>query len=120
VVLTSGIISTVPVPLGTLSNPTGVAVDGDGNLLVTDVDTLVDDGGGGFVPSNTTKILKVNPSTGDTITVAGTGVAGFTDNVAATTALLNFPSGVAPSGQDFYIADFLNHRVRKIGLPPLP
>ena len=101
----TGIISTVT---STLSGPTGVAVDGDGNLLVAD--------------SGSNRILKVNPSTGGIITVAGTGVAGFTDdsagNVAATAAMLRAPSGVAPSGPDIYIADYLNHRVRKVGLAP--
>jgi VCBS repeat-containing protein len=53
-------------------------------------------------------------SVADITTVAGTGVAGFLgDGGAATSARLNFPTGVAVGGS-FYIADRNNHRVRRV------
>ncbi len=50
-------------------------------------------------------------------TLAGNGVAGFAgDGGPASGAMLNSPAGMAltPSGASLYIADQLNHRVRKI------
>jgi sugar lactone lactonase YvrE len=49
-------------------------------------------------------------------TIAGTGTAGFhEDGVAAGTAPLNYPRGVAVDSNDtVYIADTDNHRIRKI------
>lgn len=54
-------------------------------------------------------------TTGDSIsTIAGSGVRGFAgDGGAATSALLNEPTGVAVSGSTPYIADSQNHRVRR-------
>ncbi len=50
-------------------------------------------------------------------TIAGTGVAGFNgDEIPATQAQLNRPIGIAigPDGS-LYIADSLNHRIRRVG-----
>ena len=49
-------------------------------------------------------------------TVAGTGTFGYTgDNIAATSAKLNSPFGVAvDSAGNLYIADTGNHRIRKV------
>ena len=49
---------------------------------------------------------------------AGTGEVGDTDNIDATLARLNSPRGLAidPSGDNLYIADLFNHRVRKVNL----
>lgn len=51
-------------------------------------------------------------------TIAGTGVQGYNgDNVAATIAQLNSPAYVSPDNSgNIYIADLLNHRVRKIDM----
>ena len=50
-------------------------------------------------------------------TIAGTGVAGYTDGVG-TAAAFNQPSGLALSADNsiLYIADLANHRVRKLEL----
>ena len=91
-----------------LYNPTGVALDGAGNLYIADTDGQ--------------RIRKVDAA-GVITTVAGIGptTAGFTtpgfsgDGGAAVAAQLNYPSGVAPDGAgNLYIADTRNHRIRKV------
>jgi len=46
-------------------------------------------------------------------TLAGTGQPGFKDGVAATAQLYN-PRGLAVSGNDLFVGDFTNHRIRRI------
>ncbi len=84
-----------------LNSPSGVAVDGSGNLYIADTDNH--------------RIRKVDVD-GDISTVAGDGTAGFSgDGGAATAAQLIFPSGVAVDGDgNLYIADTDNHRIRKV------
>ena len=83
-----------------LNFPRGVAVDGQGNVYIAD--------------SSNNKIRKV--SGGNISTFAGTGTAGAAgDGGPATSAQLNFPSGVAVDGQgNVYIADQSNNKVRKV------
>ncbi|HEX4999896.1 MAG TPA: NHL repeat-containing protein, partial [Terriglobia bacterium] len=84
-----------------LNHPTGVAVDGSGNLYIAD--------------QNNHRIRKV--TAGGTIsTVAGTGTGGFNgDAQTATTAQLKYPEDVTVDGSgNLYIADQFNHRVRKV------
>lgn len=47
-------------------------------------------------------------------TVAGSGAAGFLDSTTSTLAQFHTPAGLAVSGGNVYVADFLNHRIRKI------
>lgn len=60
-------------------------------------------------------VRKIN-TVGTIKTVAGTGTCGFNgDGIVATTARLNLPRGVAlDANGNLYIADTLNHRVRKV------
>lgn len=86
-----------------LSNPTGVAVDTIGNIYIAD--------------SANNRIRMVTASTGVITTVAGNGTAGYnnSDGVAATSANLNSPHGVAvDTAGNIYIADTGNHRIRKV------
>jgi hypothetical protein len=64
---------------------------------------------------NNNRIRKVNTS-GIISTVAGNGTAGYLgDNGAATAAQLNGPQGiVVDSDQNIFIADWSNHRIRKV------
>ena len=88
-----------------LSGPRGVAVDGSGNLYIA-----------GY---SNHRIRKVD-SAGVISTVAGSGTAGFSgDGGAAMAAQLNFPSGVALDALgNLYIAEWNNHRIRKIATVP--
>lgn len=47
-------------------------------------------------------------------TVAGAGVAGFLDSATSSLARFNAPEGLVVSGGNVYVADFLNHRIRRI------
>ncbi|MEJ5370332.1 MAG: hypothetical protein WHT08_18640, partial [Bryobacteraceae bacterium] len=81
--------------------PNGVAVDSSGNLYIGD--------------SRNYRIRKVTPS-GTITTVAGNGNAGFSgDGGPATEAQLSYVRGVAvDSAGNLYIADYANHRIRKV------
>ena len=62
--------------------PSGIALDGDGNLFIADADN--------------NRVRKVDASTGIINTVAGTGIEGFGgDGGPAINATFDFPLGVA-------------------------
>src|SRR5437773_2057330 len=88
--------------IANLNSPAGVAVDSSGNLYIADL--------------GNERIRKVAAATGIITTVAGNGVFGFAgDGGAATDASLGVPVGVAvDAGGDLYIADYSNHRIRKV------
>ena len=82
-----------PATAAELNNPRGLAVDSAGDLFIARPDNNV--------------IREVVKATGDIITVAGNGTAGYSgDNGPATAAELNGPIGVAvDSAGDLFIAD---------------
>jgi sugar lactone lactonase YvrE len=84
-----------------LASPTDVAVDGVGNLFITDISNV--------------RVRKVDTA-GIITTVAGTGFVGFSgDGGPATVARLWNPDGVAVDGTgNLFIADRDNHRIRKV------
>jgi hypothetical protein len=84
-----------------LNNPRGIVFDRSGNIFIADF--------------NNHRIRKISTS-GVITTVAGTGTGGFTlDGVAATTAQLQYPTGVAiDTGGNLIIADYINNRIRKV------
>ena len=82
-----------------LSNPQDVALDAAGNLYIADV--------------NNNRIRKVD-SSGNISTVAGGG-SSLGDGGAATAAQLGAPRSVALDGAgNLYIADWFDHRIRKV------
>ena len=85
-----------------LNVPSGVAVDGSGNLFIAD--------------TNSHRIRKVSAATGVITTLAGNGTQGFGgDWGAATSALLYGPVGIAVDGSgNVFVADRLNSRIRKV------
>ena len=84
-----------------LHAPSGVAVDSAGNVFIAD--------------SGNARIRKVS-SSGIITTVAGNGTQGYAgDGEQATSAELQYPSGIAIDFADnLYIADLGNNRIRKI------
>ncbi len=88
-----------------LSNPTGVAVDGAGNLYIAD--------------KSDNRIRKVTGTTISTVAGNGSSCADPTtacgDGAAATAANLSSPTGVVVDGAgNLYIADQGDHRIRKV------
>ncbi|MFI6473027.1 NHL repeat-containing protein [Streptomyces sp. NPDC050516] len=85
-----------------LSNVFAIALDGAGNLYLTE--------------RYGHRVRKVGTD-GVIRTIAGTGDPGYDkDDVPATTATLNGPKGLAVDGAgNLYIADTGNHRVRRVG-----
>ncbi len=83
-----------------LNLPTGVAVDGQGNIYFSD--------------QGNHRIRKI--SNGIITTFAGTGDAGFScDNCPTAGSKLSYPAGIAlDSAGNLYVADLGNERVRKI------
>jgi sugar lactone lactonase YvrE len=92
----------IPATSAMLNQPNGVAVDGSGNLFVSDW--------------HNNRIREVVKATGNIITFAGTGTSGFTgDGGPATAARVNFPGGVAVDASgNVFIADSSNERVREV------
>ena len=84
-----------------VSAPEDVAVDGAGNLYIAD--------------SGNHRIRRVDTA-GTITTVAGNGEEGFSgDGGQAVAAMLKRPTGVAVDrAGNLYIADFRNHRVRRV------
>lgn len=85
-----------------LNFPIGVAVDTSGNIYICD--------------NANARIRKINAATGVITTIAGNGQNGFSgDGGPAIDASLNSPQtiDVDPAG-NVYIADFGNHRIRKV------
>ena len=84
-----------------LYTPTGIAIDGAGNLYIAD--------------TYNSRIRKVTPS-GIITTVAGSGAHGFSgEGQVATSSALNDPTGIAvDAAGNLYIADRFNHRIRTV------
>ncbi len=85
-----------------LNSPSGVAVDGAGNVYIADRD---DD-----------RVRRVDAVTKRMSAIAGAGFSGFGgDGGPATEARLHSPSGAAvDAAGNVYIADTYNHRIRKV------
>ena len=90
----------IPAAAAQLSDPAGLAIDRAGNLYIAD--------------AGNHRVRKV--AAGIISTVAGLGAAGFSgDNGPASAAQLNEPRGVAvDAAGNLYIADTLNHRIRRV------
>ncbi len=91
-------------PSASLSRPSGVAVDRQGNLYITDSDNHL--------------VRRWDYTTGLLERVAGIGTTGYGgDGGAALSASLNYPFGIIVDGAGhLVIADTFNHRIREIAL----
>lgn len=87
-----------------LSNPSSVAVDANGNVYIADYQNF--------------RVRKVNSTTGIISTVAGTGIQGYSgDGGLATQGKLDAPSGVILDADgNLIISDTYNQRIRKVDL----
>jgi trimeric autotransporter adhesin len=85
-----------------LNNPAAIAVDGSGNVFISD--------------QYNQRIRKITASTGYISTIAGTGTYGYSgDGSAATSATFQNPTGIElDASGNIYIADLFNHVIRKI------
>ena len=86
----------------TLATPSAMAYDSAGNLY--------------FADTNNHAIRELVKDSGLLVTVAGTGIAGFSgDRDKATAAQLDTPTGLAVDASgNLYIADSHNQRIRKV------
>jgi len=85
-----------------LNDPSGVAADNSGNLYIAD--------------NSSHRIRKLDLSSGIISTIAGTGIGGFGgDGGPASAAQVFNPTHLATDqAGNLYIADYNNHRIRKI------
>ena len=88
--------------LASLNGPSGLALDGAGNVYIAD--------------SNNNVIRRIDASTGKISTVVGNGQSGFSgDGGPALNASLHSPRGLAfDSAGNLYIVDYLNFRIRML------
>ncbi len=89
-----------PATAAELTHPWGLSVDAAGDLFLADNDV----------------IREVVKATGDIITIAGNGTAGYSgDNGPATAAELHTPHGLAIDAVgDLFLADSANNRIREV------
>jgi trimeric autotransporter adhesin len=101
-----------PAASAELDDPSGVAVDGAGNLVIADYSNYRVR----VVAAKTGTFYGQAMTAGDIYTVAGDGTQGYSGNGGpATSAELNNPLGVAvDSAGDLVIADSSNDRVRVV------
>jgi len=87
----------------TVTNPIGVCMDTAGNLYVTDV--YYD-------------VIRMVNTEGFISTICGSGMGGYGgDNGPGVSAQLNKPHGAFPDSKgNLYIADYENHRIRRLNL----
>ena len=93
-----------PATTAQFRSPGGLALAANGDLYVAD--------------SQNHRVRVINGQTGVIVTIAGNGTAASTgDGGVATSAALNFPSGLALDGAgNLYVTEVLGNRVRKIVL----
>lgn len=92
----------IPAVQAQVSDPTGLSGDAQGNIYFSD--------------SLNFRIREIVASTGNIVTIAGSGTPGYNgDNIPATTAEIDFPYGIFSdrSGNVFF-GDQTNGRVREI------
>ncbi len=116
VTASTGLITTV------VGTPTAIGDTGDGGpatsaALITPYSVWLDSSGNiYFVQNGDSRVRKVTVATGVITGLGGNQTSGYSgDGSTATKAQMNFPTGGAmDSSGNIYVADSLNHRIRKI------
>ena len=86
-----------------MNQPHEIQIDSSGNILVAD--------------TMNHRVCMIENATGRWKMVAGTGVAGFSgDNQPALLATMNQAYSIAVDGDQLFIADLQNHRIRLVNL----
>jgi hypothetical protein len=109
IVISTGVVTTVA---GTgdngSANGTGTAAS------FYEPQGITTDGTNLYVAGNKTNLIRqIVISTGVVTTLAGTGSPG-SSNGTGTAASFNYPGGITTDGTNLYVADWGNHRIRKI------
>jgi hypothetical protein len=100
-----------PATSAELADPSGVAVDGSGNLVVADLLNFRVR----VVAETTGTFYGIAMTAGDIYTVAGDGTFGFSgDGGPATQAALGYPDAVAVNGASLVFADQDTSRIRQV------
>jgi len=100
-----------PATSAKLPDPSGVAVDGSGNLVIADLlNSRIR-----VVAGSTGTFYGIAMTAGDIYTVAGDGTVGFSgDGGPATHAALGQPTAVAADGTGLVFADQITSRIRQV------
>mgnify|MGYP001168092468 CR=1 FL=1 len=96
IVISTKVTSTL---ISGLADVLGITTDGT-NLYITDKGDHI--------------VEKVVISSLQRSTIAGTGSSGSNDNATGTSASFNQPRGIITDGTNLYVADYANHKIRKI------
>lgn len=102
--------------VSTLAGSTSGYADGTGSAakFMQPLDVAIDPSGNVIVADNTSHRIRKITAAGVVTTIAGNGTAGYT-NGTGTAAQFKNPSGVdVDASGNIYVADRLNHRIRKI------
>lgn len=92
-----------PATAAAMNEPYEVRFDAAGNMFVVEMQNHV--------------VRRVDAGTGRISTIAGTGKAGFSgDDGLAVRATFRRPHSIALHGEELFIADIGNHRIRKVDL----
>jgi gliding motility-associated-like protein len=90
-----------------LFNPVGLSFDPAGNLYIAQNDD--------------SRIRMISASTGIITTIAGNGATGFGgDGGPALLGTMNNPRQIVHDGENLYISDLFNNRIRRVGPDAVP
>ena len=107
---TAGVANGIPATTATLGFANGVAVDPQGNLVISTSKQRVR-----VVAESTGTFYGIAMTAGDIYTVAGDGTFGFSgDGGPATGAALSYPDAVAVNGASLVFADQDTSRIRQV------
>ena len=101
----SGAVNAITGETLRLFAPSGIFVDADETIYVAD--------------SGGQKIIKISADRSQYWVLAGTGGKGFTAKpVTGDVATFNFPEGIWKRGNEIFVADLFNKKIRKVTLSP--